>query len=460
MKIIRCRFLVSCLMLALTTYGCSTVRQGGPEASDTGEGVEAATSTSDRFQLSDGDRVVFLGNSLFEEDLRYGLLEYTLATRFSDREVTFRNLGWSGDTVFGESRGYFTTPPDAYGHLIKQLTESEPTTVFIAYGAIESLEGEVGIPRFREGLESLLDTIDELGAEAVLLSPVPHFQKGSPVKDLDAYHEQLISYSDVLSETALDRDLLFIDLFEPLLELGEEVALSDNGVHLNETGYTCLATELERALGFPDRENAIAIDLNGSGDPPGSDGAGGSSGASGSGGSGNTGETASWSYSDFSRTGGMLTVQLAHLPLPSQLYTSDKRSSSPGEYSEQEMVEYQLKIQGLDEGTWSLGIDGYRLVGASAEEWENGVVVQVERDQDIWTGQATRLRELIVRKNDLYFQKYRPPNRTYLTGFRSYEQGQNAVELEELGRHVVRLEEQISGLRTPRPVRLSMRKIN
>src|SRR5690625_1539206 len=190
MKIIRCRFLVSCLMLALTTYGCSTVRQGGPEASDTGEGVAAATSTSDRLQLSDGDRVVFLGNSLFEEDLRYGLLEYTLATRFSDREVTFRNLGWSGDTVFGESRGYFTTPPDAYGHLIKQLTESEPTSVFIAYGAIESLEGEVGIRRFREGLESLLDTIDELGAEAVLLSPVPHFQQGSPVKDLDAYQDR------------------------------------------------------------------------------------------------------------------------------------------------------------------------------------------------------------------------------------------------------------------------------
>jgi putative heme-binding domain-containing protein len=40
-----------------------------------------------------------------------------------------------------------------------------------------------------------------------------------------------------------------------------------------------------------------------------------------------------------------------------------------------------------------------------------------------------RLRETIVRKNHLYFDRWRPQNETYLLGFRKSEQGQNAKEI-------------------------------
>ena len=426
MNTIRHWVIISCLMAALVSYGCSTARQSGLE----GEGESASRVNLDAFTLSDGDRVVFLGNSLFEKDLRYGLIEYTLATRFHDRDVIFRNLGWSGDTVFGESRGYFTTPPDAYGHLINQLTEAEPTVVFVAYGSIESQEGEEGIPRFREGLERLLDRITELGAEAVLLSPIPHFEQGSPVKEIQAYHEQLSSYSEVLSETADRRGIRFIDLFQPLKEQGRQAALSDNGIHLNEEGYAFLASELERALGFANRNQPVVIDLP-----------------------------------EAVRSGGAFSVQTETLPLPTDfLQMSTRRSSSNGPAASMpvgsEQRSYTVRIPGLSEGTYSISADGYHLVRAPSSEWEEGVIIDVSVQQDVWLHQAAELRELIVRKNDLHFQQYRPPNRTYLTGFRSYEQGQNAVELEELGEHIARLEEQIAELRTPRPVRLMLRKIN
>ena len=39
------------------------------------------------------------------------------------------------------------------------------------------------------------------------------------------------------------------------------------------------------------------------------------------------------------------------------------------------------------------------------------------------------LRQLIIRKNELYFHQYRPANETYLFGFRKHEQGNNAVEM-------------------------------
>jgi putative heme-binding domain-containing protein len=41
------------------------------------------------------------------------------------------------------------------------------------------------------------------------------------------------------------------------------------------------------------------------------------------------------------------------------------------------------------------------------------------------------LREAVVRKNELWFNRFRPANSTYLFGFRKREQGRNAVEMEQ-----------------------------
>ena len=56
------------------------------------------------FELKDGDRVVFLGDTFIEREQKYGWIELMLTTRFPDRRVTFRNLGWSADLPNGESR--------------------------------------------------------------------------------------------------------------------------------------------------------------------------------------------------------------------------------------------------------------------------------------------------------------------------------------------------------------------
>ena len=65
------------------------------------------TATSTRaaapFELKDGDRVIFLGDTLIEREQHYGWIELMLTTRFPDRRVTFRNLGWSADLPDGES---------------------------------------------------------------------------------------------------------------------------------------------------------------------------------------------------------------------------------------------------------------------------------------------------------------------------------------------------------------------
>ncbi len=60
---------------------------------------------------------------------------------------------------------------------------------------------------------------------------------------------------------------------------------------------------------------------------------------------------------------------------------------------------------------------------------------------------AEELRRVIVEKNKLFFNRWRPQNETYLFGFRKYEQGQNAKEIPMFDPLVEEQEEKIFELR-------------
>ena len=51
------------------------------------------------------------------------------------------------------------------------------------------------------------------------------------------------------------------------------------------------------------------------------------------------------------------------------------------------------------------------------------------------------LRAAIVAKNEQFFNKWRPQNETYLTGFRKHEQGKNAKEIAEFDPFITKAEE-------------------
>ena len=64
-------------------------------------------AAADPFEFKDGDRVVLLGSTLVEREQQYGYWETAADAANADKNVTLRNLGWSGDTVFGEARDGF-----------------------------------------------------------------------------------------------------------------------------------------------------------------------------------------------------------------------------------------------------------------------------------------------------------------------------------------------------------------
>jgi len=67
------------------------------------------------------------------------------------------------------------------------------------------------------------------------------------------------------------------------------------------------------------------------------------------------------------------------------------------------------------------------------------------------------LRELVRRKNELYFHRWRPQNITYLYLFRKHEQGNNAAEIAMFDPLVDDLEAQIHQVQQPVWRRLVLR---
>lgn len=207
------------------------------------------TAAADPLELTDGDRVVFLGNTLIEREQRYGYWETALTLAHPDKNITFRNLGWSGDTVWGEARASFDAPAVGFRRLQERVVAAKPTVIIVGYGLNESFAGKDGLPRFQKGLDALLDTLAATKARIVILGPQRQEDLGRPLPDPTENNQNIRLYRDVLRETAKKRGYPFIDLYELLGN--EKKPLTDNGVHFTAHGYWRSAQMLAPTVKLP-----------------------------------------------------------------------------------------------------------------------------------------------------------------------------------------------------------------
>lgn len=374
--------------------------------------------------LKDGDRVVFLGNSIFENEFQYGYLELALTTRFADKGITFRNLGWTGDNVWGEARSTYTNPPTPYEHLMQDITQAAPSIVFLAYGGVEAQEGQAGVAHFKDGLNKLIDKIESLGARTVLLSTIPVVSSDTS-QHIDARNADLELYSKAIADVASQRGKQFIDIYNPVLNTSKKADIIENTVHLNETGYYYLADVLGKAMGVPYDRVTSTITVA---------------------------KPTPYSSNVKIATDGKdnnaivrFVVTDKYLPLP-----FPQASSWVGNDAN------VVRVVGLKKGYYTLTAGNEQVVTASAKEWEKGVEIK----QGPQFEQSARIREMIIRKNELHFFQYRPLNQTYIIGFRKYEQGRHVKGLEEQNILIKWLEGQIILHAEPKEVVYELRKLD
>src|SRR3954468_2093976 len=63
-------------------------------------------AVSGEFFIHDGDRVVFLGDSITEQRLYTTYIEAYALTRHPNWHLVFRNVGWGGDTSWLRQRAH------------------------------------------------------------------------------------------------------------------------------------------------------------------------------------------------------------------------------------------------------------------------------------------------------------------------------------------------------------------
>lgn len=208
------------------------------------------------FELKDGDRVALIGNTFIEREQNYSYLETLLRTRWPDRAITFRNLGWSGDTIHGHARGYFDGAEQGFARLNQIVHDLKPTVIFLGYGMGESFEGEAGLLAFRSGLERMLDMLKDLDARTVLIGPIKHENHGPPMPDPAEHNRMLRLYSDAMKDIAAKRGHRFVDLYELLGDGDAKSPLTENGIHLNQYGYWRAARAIAQGLGLKEPTQA------------------------------------------------------------------------------------------------------------------------------------------------------------------------------------------------------------
>ncbi|MEO7598480.1 MAG: PVC-type heme-binding CxxCH protein, partial [Opitutus sp.] len=215
------------------------------------------------FELKSGDRVLLLGDTLIEREQAGSWIETMLTTQFPDREITFRNLGWSADTPAGDSRFGLSLMQaghepsnEGWTQLTQQLEETKATVAFVGYGMASSFEGNSGLVKFAADYRRLLDVLKrvEPGVRLVLLSPLHHSSLGAPWPNPDPHNAALAQYATAVKKLASEYGTRFVDLSGVLGNRDAtqpSAALTSNGIHLTDAGYRKTAETIEDQLFGP-----------------------------------------------------------------------------------------------------------------------------------------------------------------------------------------------------------------
>jgi hypothetical protein len=415
--------------------------------------VFAIRAFAGEFQIRDGDRVVFLGDSITEQRLYTTYIEAYALTRYPTWKLSFRNVGWGGDTSWLRQRAH----PDE-GKLFaadealqqKMVEESvgkglgrdvlplKPTLVTVKFGMNDHSYQPFREDIFRVYTRSqtqIAKVLTEHGARVAFLTPQPIEDKRAD-PDKDARNISLRRFSDGLKEVAAKTGSVFVDQFDPFMTilLRERAANPTNfvgggdAVHPGPIGQTLMAWAVLKGLGAQPMVSRVEIDAN-------------AQKLTGS-------QACKISQLKFQPGGGLSFERLDEaLPMP-----IDSRAEAALKLAPmlEDLDRYELRVTGLPAGSYELTIDGESAGKISSEELGRGW--NLANVPGPITKQSRDLLKLIFEKNNLFFTRWRD---IQLFGFPGWAQGAElesvrAKAIAKVDQQIAERESEIEQLRKPK----------
>jgi lysophospholipase L1-like esterase len=218
-----------------------------------------------KLELRDGDRVLWIGGTLIEREQIYGYWETLLTASYPERQIRFRNLGWSGDTVWAESRGMFDPPAEGYKRMLAMAGDFKPTVIVLAYGANEAFGGPDNLDRFIKQYRTLVNDLKPTGARFAFLLPTDM----EPAAAVDPklarmFNEWRQLYREAIRKLAADLQSPIIDLSRPsAVESGiEGRTLTTDGLHGTALGYWATAHRLRDQIKVSQPDIVLPLPAN------------------------------------------------------------------------------------------------------------------------------------------------------------------------------------------------------
>lgn len=357
------------------------------------------------FVFNPSDRLVFLGATMLEREQEEGYLETLLTARFAEQNLTFRNVAWSGDTVWGDSRAAFDTAKEGFERMVKHVHDAQPTVLVLSFGRNESFAGDERLADFVAGYNRLLDAVADTNARLVFLGPAKLEPLGPPLPDVTVQNRNIARYATAVKALAEERKGWYIDLDAALAGARPVAPITFNTMHFTPYGYWIFAQAVLEGLGY-EAPRFMAEGL----------------------------------------TGFVLN--------PAVFFSAPLPEDIAPEIVEGETL-HLLRYFATDPGTYRLESGGKVLAEASSEAWEQGVVLAGAPE----IAQFEALRAVVKEKNRLFFNRWRPQNETYIFGFRKHEQGQYAAEIPQFDPLIEAEEQKIAAMRNPELASYTMTRV-
>jgi hypothetical protein len=372
--------------------------------------VSAVCAKDSGFFFHDGDRVVFLGDSITEQKLYTTYIEAYTLTRFPSEKFTFRNVGWGGDTAWLRQRAH----PDE-GKLFaakeveqKKMVENsvgaglardvlplKPTAVTVDFGMNDHSYQPFREDIFRAYVRSQSEIVKVLashGTRVALLTPQP-IEERRPDPDKDQRNQSLRRFSDGLKAVCAADHALFVDQFDPYMAIMMKQRSKDpkafigggDAVHPGPAGHTLMAWAILKGLKAPALVSRVELLVTDAG-------------------AGEVKATENCHVSTLKCDGGALSFDRLDEALPMPI---DRRAEPALKLAPvlRDLDRYMLKVTGLTADRYQLKIDGEPAGTVSKAALARGH--NLATCPGPINRQVQKVLELVFAKNDLYFQRWR-----------------------------------------------------
>jgi lysophospholipase L1-like esterase len=333
--------------------------------------------------LRDGDRMVFLGDSITEQKLYTGNVMAFFTLRYPEARIAFRNAGWSGERADGGLR-----------RLDRDVLGCKPTVVSICYGMNDGEYGPFAenlYTNYLANLSNLVGRLKAAGVRVVLLTPgcvdPDQYFRWKPF-DGKVYNQTLARFAAGVRELAAREGVPVFDLHALMLDV-QARAKRDNPtftmlpdmIHPDNFGHLVMTYGLLKALGCTEQPSSLAIDAA-------------------------QGEVRAdrCAVSNLAVGAQSLTFTRRDEALPTHV-EPEARAALKYVPFEAELNEYRFTVSGLAAGAWRLSVQGREVGTFTDKELAAGVNLALRPGP--WAELGRTVQRLTKEFEDAYFLRWR-----------------------------------------------------